>query len=797
MGLANPNGQRHVPNRYKEDTGNTGKAASFGVYIGIVKDNVDPQNMGRLRVYIKEFGGDPEKEATWLSVSYASPFAGSTSIFDQGSNVTEYEDTMKSYGFWAVPPDIDSRVLVGFNAGKLEEGYWFACLYQRGTQVSVPGIPAKNTYAGENVPAAPKNKKDLDPDLEKYVEHKPMSDALKRQGLENDNVRGTTSSSATRESPSKVLGILTPGQHQFVMDDGDSEGKNKLIRLRTTNGTQILLDDTEGHIYLITKNGENWVELSVDGRIHIYGTKDISVRSEASINLYADKDINMQAGRSINAKTDFGSINFESANEFNSLAATNTKLTSGISSNINSGVAHYETAGVIHMNGPVATPADTLPEYLHVFNHGVLNSICSTVPEHEPWGGHSGSVNPIGPGNQQMQQDPAPDQTPRQPEQDEQPVAVQPNQDKEEDVDLEDVAVSPLAQDVIKEINEYTPVNLEDADGQSAGFGTNLIEGSTVEPSEFGGSLPTANTQLGQTTPDQKLRGFEVPLPAGQGQFSLSAETFARFDAAMGQAGAANNVAGGVGGSLPNLGSIVNSVTGQLGIAPNNISGQNFRADDLVGVLTQGVTGDKANAMFANDIKRDETAVKKVLSTAGVDKIPQNVFDGLVSFQNQTKDISYAYVKGEKIDLTPMYRNKQWDRVASFIAADERDRPRRAREAAMIAGNNYGIPLNSDFLVTKGLDKAVERLNKGKFNPQTGAPATDQQLVAVATTYYEQRGEPLPNQSFAFNKLINQNLPSNQNGMNAQTGQSVQAKQNALTEQIAKIIKRRAGPWPY
>jgi hypothetical protein len=201
--------------------------------------------------------------------------------------------------------------------------------------------------------------------------------------------------------------------------------------------------------------------------------------------------------------------------------------------------------------------------------------------------------------------------------------------------------------------------------------------------------------------------------------------------------------------------------------------------------------------MFANDIKRDETAVKKVLSTAGVDKIPQNVFDGLVSFQNQTKDISYAYVKGEKIDLTPMYRNKQWDRVASFIAADERDRPRRAREAAMIAGNNYGIPLNSDFLVTKGLDKAVERLNKGKFNPQTGAPATDQQLVAVATTYYEQRGEPLPNQSFAFNKLINQNLPSNQNGMNAQTGQSVQAKQNALTEQIAKIIKRRAGPWPY
>ena len=168
-GPMSPLGQKKVPQNYAGNTNNKGIASSPGIYVGVVKRNDDSQNMGRLQVWVEEFGGDPDEESAWISVSYASPFGGSTSIYEQGTNVKEYSDTMKSYGFWAVPPDLEARVLIGFAAGKLDKGYWFACLFQRGTQVSIPGIPAKNTWSGENKPAAPKNKKDSDADLENIV----------------------------------------------------------------------------------------------------------------------------------------------------------------------------------------------------------------------------------------------------------------------------------------------------------------------------------------------------------------------------------------------------------------------------------------------------------------------------------------------------------------------------------------------------------------------------------------------------------------------------------------------------
>ena len=474
--IANPYGNNKVPKNYNENSGSNGKAASPGVYLGIVKKNDDPQNMGRLFVYIKEFGGDPELETSWISVSYASPFAGSTSIFDQGANVEEYDDTIKSYGFWAVPPDLDAQVLVAFNAGKISDGYWFACLYQRSTQVSVPGIPSKNTYGGASKPAAPKNKRDLDSNLEKYVEHKPMSNALKRQGLEKDLVRGLTSSGAMRESPSKVLGILTPGQHQFVMDDGDKDGNNKLIRLRTTNGTQLLLDDTSGHIYLITKNGENWVELSNDGAIHIYGGSDINIRSKSNINLFADNDVNIEAGRSINMNAKEGNLQIQAGTDLNSTVKGSTRFTSALSSHIYSGTGHFETAGVIHMNGPDAELAAAIQAYKLTVNQGVTESICSVVPEHEPWFGHSGSINPSGPGNQQMKTDPNPNVTPRQPAESDTGAPISSTSVKQADVDINEAKTSNAAVSLIKQNNGYSPVNTNDAGGQSGGYASEIIK---------------------------------------------------------------------------------------------------------------------------------------------------------------------------------------------------------------------------------------------------------------------------------------------------------------------------------
>lgn len=794
-------GQRKAPPNYDND--NSRQMTSPGVYIGIVKKNNDPQYMGRLQVWIEAFGGDPENEQTWISVSYASPFAGTTSIFEQGTNVAEYSDTIKSYGWWAVPPDIEARVLVAFaDGGKLDKGYWFACLYQRSTQITVPGIPAKNTHTGENKPAAPKNKKDLDPDLEKYVEHKPMSDALKKQGLEKDFLRGLTSSSAMRETPSKVLGLLTPGQHQFVLDDGDKDGNNRLIRLRTTNGTQLLLDDVAGHIYMISKNGENWVEMSADGKVHIYANSDINIRSQANINMYADSSVNIEAGQAVNIKTNGGSIKLESANEISTYATSNTKITSLETSNINSGVAHYETAGVIHMNGPVADVHQLIDTYQLTVNQGVTESICSIVPEHEPWAGHSGTINPTGHGNQQMQKDPAPDEQPRQPKPNETPAPIQKEELEGENIPtvkkLDEVTTSPEAQENIKESNGFSPVNVKDGDGESGGYGSAILtkDGNPVDANgnpigeaiqdETGatgnirrnpetGELYSSSLRLNEETgtyydtapnttasqnnlPAAPTPGFDLQLPSGTGSVSLSAAAFSAFKKLTDASDAL-------------LGTGVTSSP-----SPNLQPGPALSKEQIQEILGKGITPAKANAMFANDISRNETDVKKVLKAANVTDVPQGAFDGLVSMQNQLGDITYTYVNGEKIDMRPLYKGGDWAAVASFIAADERDRPRRIREAAMIAKNDYGPKVNENNIIDQGMSEAAELLAKGKLNKQTGSPGSNQQVVALATSYIAVQGTSLPNQSTAL-KLA--------------------AAKNYAEEDIVEKYRRQAGPWPY
>ena len=728
-GPMNPFGQKKVPQNYTGNTNNKGVASSPGIYVGVVKKNDDPQHMGRLQVWIEEFGGDPDVEASWIGVSYASPFGGSTSIYDQGTNVKEYDDTIKSYGFWAVPPDLDARVLVGFAAGKLDKGFWFACLFQRGTQVSIPGIPYKNTLTGENKPAAPKNRKDTDPDLEKYVEHKPMSNALKQQGLEGDTIRGVTTSSVTRETPSKVLGILTPGQHQFVMDDGDKDGNSKLIRLRTTSGTQLLLDDTSGHVYIISKAGESWMELSADGRVHVYGSKDISIHTQENLNLYADKDVNIEAGMNVNIKAG-ADIHGEAIGNVRTRAGLDTTITSLMSSNISSSIGHYETAGVIHMNGPTASETDPLVLNSLIVNQGVTESICSTVPEHEPWFGHSSSINPVGIGNQQMQKDPAPSQTPRQPKDNEQGAPIAKANVEVVEVDVDNVTTSDQAQSKIKENNGYSPVNHDDGKGQSAGFASKVADAPA-----------SGSTQTDAETARLNRQNAEAERNALSGVLTD--------------------------------GSVAKAQNEQQGTKV--LDTMTSKSSDPE-IFTKGVTPDKANQLFATDLAKNKANVKKMLAGAGVSKLPQNAFDSLVSYQNQTGDASYAYVKGEKIDLTSMYKNGEWDRAASFIAADERDRPRRIQESAMMANNSYGRIASEEQVINQGFTQSTELLRKGQLNKQTGNAVTPQQAFALGSSYLAQTGTALPGLSFSTNSVI---------------------KANALTGDITQVLRKQRGPWPY
>lgn len=320
-----------------------------GPYIGIVKDNVDPTRMGGLKVMIPSLSGTDEGPSDMLyDVKYLTPFYGAKSPnATTKTSPYDFADSPHSYGMWMVPPDIDTRVLVIFVEGKVSEGFWFGCVQDPYTNHMVPGIASsphtalgaeglsddsgetvETNYGTKEVPASEVNRTTwtaasnvggLDK-LKKPIH--PFANTLKRQGLIKDTVRGTTTSSARRESPSAVFGISTPGRvdkkskkkfklgptdanperpvvreagHTFVMDDGDAAGNNELIRLRTSSGHQLLMHDTKGVVYLANGSGNVWMEFSACGAIDIYSGHTIALRAVGDIDLHSDNNINMFA----------------------------------------------------------------------------------------------------------------------------------------------------------------------------------------------------------------------------------------------------------------------------------------------------------------------------------------------------------------------------------------------------------------------------------------------------------------------------------------------------------------------
>ena len=90
------------------------------------------------------------------------------------------------------------------------------------------------------------------------------------------------------------------GGHTFVMDDGDANGNNRLIRLRARGGAQLLIHDTLGFVYICNKMGTAWVELDKNGGVEVYSNNSISLRANEDINMRADRDFNLDIGRDLN-----------------------------------------------------------------------------------------------------------------------------------------------------------------------------------------------------------------------------------------------------------------------------------------------------------------------------------------------------------------------------------------------------------------------------------------------------------------------------------------------------------------
>lgn len=140
------------------------------------------------------------------------------------------------------------------------------------------------------------------------------------QGLYSDPKRGPSSAGARRESPSKVFGMMTPRGNHFYIDDNE---ENEHIRLRTRSGVQIVLNDTDGFIYMISKKGNSYFELSDDG-IDMYSTKGVNIHSTNGYNFHTDTDYSMHIGGNFKVFVE-GDYQVSTVGNFDSLVGKDKK----------------------------------------------------------------------------------------------------------------------------------------------------------------------------------------------------------------------------------------------------------------------------------------------------------------------------------------------------------------------------------------------------------------------------------------------------------------------------------------
>lgn len=464
---------RGRPQNYKQDRG--GVPAEYGPYLGKVMSNVDPSRAGRLRVFIEAFADGPQDDdSKWTTVNYLPSFYGVTPGTGTTSGVGNYPGNRNSYGMWFTPPDVGVTVICIFANGDRSQGFYIGVVPEQAATHMVPAIGAGKNFAVANetqqsyfagatqLPVTEINTNDpaIVNQPRYFDEKKPVQSVqaaiMWQQGLIRDTNRGPIASTSQRETPSQVFGVSTPGRpiylggktqeeviknldniqsgelkvigrlggHTLVMDDGATDGKDQLFRIRSAKGHQIIMHDSEEFIYIGHANGQTWIELGKQGTVDVYSTNSVNVRTEGNLNLHADQNINMYAGQNINIKAEGrgsgGNITIEAQKNLVCLAKEQITLYSKSKVNVKAdGTLTLESLGqgswkagklvftgsTIDFNGPAAPAVTTpvsipqrnldttefTPSYGWQLRPGALPTICTRAPTHEPYPYHNGS----------------------------------------------------------------------------------------------------------------------------------------------------------------------------------------------------------------------------------------------------------------------------------------------------------------------------------------------------------------------------------------------------------------------
>lgn len=313
------------------------------ITIGIVVDTDDPLESGRLRVFCPTLNDDPKKLLHLPWAVYMSPMGGSisNSSYARGEGKgPENTDGAVAYGFWAIPEQ-GSKVLVTCIDGDERRRVWMGCLPEH--QETHTLFHGRYKWDGNGKPDGPLSSKDspIEPlytnagkafnnDREsrewKTRQAEYQATAIPEDGSPPNDAKITYLDGSFKEisqqeqddwvkpivgshgydwsgnkgvgshKASRVFGLSTPGNHALSMDD---RAFNSRIRMRSTTGHQIILDDTNERIYLSSNEGNNWIELDSNGNIDIYSKRRVSIHAEKDINFSTDESFRVKAKKGI------------------------------------------------------------------------------------------------------------------------------------------------------------------------------------------------------------------------------------------------------------------------------------------------------------------------------------------------------------------------------------------------------------------------------------------------------------------------------------------------------------------
>ena len=381
------------------------EVAFTAITLGVVEDTNDPQQWDRLKVRCFSFGDrpdDPIENLPWAMS--CTPYAGAvgTTSFKRGPNDSTSSGFV-SYGFRGVPKK-GALALVTCLDGDPMTRVWIGCIQLHSASHTMPhGRFSYATSAGKPEGPLTSSEQPMQPLHENLrtafggatgnFEWRTRAadnsvSAVTKQILDNnpklvtkkaddENVTfseedGNTLTNTTGYQQSRfdedshnydpqTYNWNTPGGHSIAMDDSARNGR---IRIRTTAGHQIIMDDTNERIYINTCEGRNWIEIDQDGNIDIFAAKKISMRSETDINITAGQTIRMFAEDGIHmqsnalyqtVKTDVhvkaeGNLRFEANSDaFVQSKSFHAKASDGI--NLDGSKVDIKSSAELHLQG--------------------------------------------------------------------------------------------------------------------------------------------------------------------------------------------------------------------------------------------------------------------------------------------------------------------------------------------------------------------------------------------------------------------------------------------------------------